>query len=294
VWVPNFEREKFFNGVTDLKDRGYTLVVKERPVDPELTVPTMFRQTEFSQVFQQIVDTYGVPNYKEANPALFTCITFPFLFGVMFGDIMHGSLLLGFSLWVYWAGKASSDALTPHLWGIKHFLLLMGIFSTFCGFCYNDYGSTPLYLFGRSCYDCVGDQCVQREGCVYPIGVDPTWFLSTSELTFMNSIKMKIAVIFGVAQMSLGICLKGSNNLFKKQYVDFVFEFLPQIIIMLALFGYMDYLIVIKWLTDWEGRTANSPSVISTMIDMFLNGGKPTIPTDEPLIAETWEVQTSV
>ena len=186
----------------------------------------MFRQTQFSRVFQQIVDTYGIPNYKEANPALFTCVTFPFLFGVMFGDVMHGSLLLGFALWIYWAGKASADALTPHLWANKHFLLLMGIFSTFCGFCYNDYGSTPLYMFGRSCYDCVDDQCVQKEGCVYPIGVDPTWYLSVQELTFMNSLKMKLSVIFGVAQMSMGICLKGSNFLYQRQYIDFFFEFL--------------------------------------------------------------------
>jgi vacuolar-type H+-ATPase subunit I/STV1 len=73
----------------------------------------------------------------------------------MFGDVMHGSLLLGFALWVYWAGQKNADSLTPMLWPIKHFLLLMGIFSTFCGFCYNDYSSVPLYLFGPSCYDIV-------------------------------------------------------------------------------------------------------------------------------------------
>jgi V-type H+-transporting ATPase subunit a len=32
--------------------------------------------------------------YKEVNPAIFACVTFPFLFGVMFGDIAHGSLML--------------------------------------------------------------------------------------------------------------------------------------------------------------------------------------------------------
>lgn len=40
-----------------------------------------------------ITNTYGVPRYKEINPALFSIMTFPFLFGVMFGDIGHGSLL---------------------------------------------------------------------------------------------------------------------------------------------------------------------------------------------------------
>ena len=223
-------------------------------------MPTCFRATQFSDVFQQIVDTYGVPNYKEANPALLTCVTFPFLFGVMFGDVMHGSLLLGFALWIYWAGQKRIDSITPYLWPIKHFLLLMGFFATFCGFCYNDYSSVPLYLFGRSCYELQPngpDQQigVQKEGCVYPFGIDPTWYLSTSELTYMNSVKMKLSVIFGVWQMSIGICLKGSNNLYYGHWVDFLFEFLPQIVVMMCMFGYMDMLIVWKWLTNWDGHT---------------------------------------
>ena len=44
--------------------------------------------------FQLLVNTYGVPCYREINPALFSLITFPFFFGVMFGDIGHGILLL--------------------------------------------------------------------------------------------------------------------------------------------------------------------------------------------------------
>ena len=46
------------------------------------------------------MNTYGVPRYMEINPGLFTVVTFPFLFGVMFGDILHGGLLLFFALYL--------------------------------------------------------------------------------------------------------------------------------------------------------------------------------------------------
>ena len=50
-----------------------------------------------------VVDQYEVPAYKEVNPGLFTSVSFPFLFGVMFGDIFAGSLLLIAGLYAVWA-----------------------------------------------------------------------------------------------------------------------------------------------------------------------------------------------
>jgi V-type H+-transporting ATPase subunit a len=52
--------------------------------------------------------------------------------------------------------------------------------------------------------------------------------------------------------MTLGVILKGFNYLRAKKMIDFWFEFLPQLIMLLALFGFMDLLIVVKWLTDYS------------------------------------------
>jgi V-type H+-transporting ATPase subunit a len=107
---------------------------------------------------------------------------------------------------------------------------------------------------------------------VYGFGVDPAWYTGHNELTFLNSLKMKIAVILGVAQMALGVILKGLNYRYQGKRVDFWFEFVPQIVMLLCLFGFMDLLIVVKWLTPFTDAPA--PSIIATMIAMGLNFGE--------------------
>lgn len=46
------------------------------------------------------MDTYGIPRYKESNPGLFTIVSFPFLFGLMFGDVGHGMGIVIFALYL--------------------------------------------------------------------------------------------------------------------------------------------------------------------------------------------------
>ena len=84
---------------------------------------------------------------------------------------------------------------------------------------------------------------------------------------------MKTAVIFGVAHMLLGIIIKGMNSAYFGRWAEFSFEFVPQLILMHAMFGYMDVLIVLKWLTDYSGIENQAPSIIQVMIGMFLEGG---------------------
>jgi hypothetical protein len=43
---------------------------------------------------------------------------------------------------------------------------------------------------------------------------------------------------------------------------------------LIGLFGYMDYIICLKWTSDWTGREGRAPAIIATMIGMFLQGGE--------------------
>jgi len=250
-----------------------------------LSPPTFFETNEFTWVVQEIVNTYGIPSFGEANPAVLTSISFPFLFGVMFGDIGHGGLLfIVAGALVYFADKLRHIEELEFLLSMRYLLLLMGFFATYMGLIYNDFMSIPLELFGPGCYsyDKARDKNAytkpdaKAQDCMYPFGFDPVWMNSESDITFYNSFKMKASVIMAIIHMSIGIILKGLNALHFNRKLDFYHEFIPQLILLLCLFGFMDVLIIQKWLTDWErvGDTSKAPSIINAMIGMFLKGGE--------------------
>ena len=107
----------------------------------------------------------------------------------------------------------------------------------------------------------------------YKFGIDPKWYISKNQLAFFNSLKMKLSVIVGVAHMTLGIILRGLNNIYFNDSIGFIFEFIPQLIFMLLLFGYMNVIIFIKWNTDYSADTSQAPSIITILMNLALKNG---------------------
>ena len=278
IWIPkiSFDYLKYkLNELINEKE-DFTLPVFHDSENLEAKVRTYFQMDDFVYPFQTIVNTYGIPRYKEVNPGLFTIISFPFLFGIMFGDIGHGFLILLLAIYIEFNKKSINEtkSILKDVLPYRYILLLMGLFSFFCGLIYNDCMAIPLSIF-KSCYFNVKNEkiSIRKDKCTYPFGMDPKWYSSSNELSFMNSFKMKWSVIIGVIQMTLGIILRGLNNLYFKDYIGFFFEFIPQIIFMNLLFGYMIALIFIKWNTDYIGNTDKAPSIITILMNLALKNG---------------------
>ena len=257
--------------------------------------PTLVRTNRFTASFQGIVDAYGVGRYQEVNPAPYTIITFPFLFAVMFGDVGHGLLMFLFALAMVLAEnrpavKTAQNEIWRTFFGGRYLLLLMGLFSVYTGFIYNECFSRATAIFpsgwsvaamanqsGWSDTFLAEHPLLTLDPNVtgvflgpYPFGIDPVWSLAVNHLSFLNSFKMKMSVLLGVTHMTFGVALGVFNHMHFGQWHRLLLETVPELVFLLALFGYLVFLIIYKWLRFTAADAASAPSVLIHFINMFL------------------------
>lgn len=295
AWVPAKQRRRVQEALQTAAARANSPVgTVFQPVITYEAPPTYHQTSKYTAAFQDIVDAYGMGRYREANPAVFTIVTFPFLFAVMFGDIGHGILMLFFASWLVLSEKKLAKQklgdILGMMFGGRYVILLMAIFSIYTGFIYNEFFSLVTTIFGGSKFACATDASITNPvdmemdhtlcptafstglalttpGKPYPFGIDPAWHGTRTELPYLNSLKMKMSIVFGVTQMNLGIIMSYTNQRYFSDSISTIFEFIPQMIFLNSLFGYLTFLIILKWVT---GSTAD---LYHTMIYMFLSPG---------------------
>ena len=251
-------------------------------IKAKIMPPTYHRTNKFTVGFQNIVDAYGIASYQEVNPGLFTIITFPFLFAVMFGDIGHGILVFLAAAALCWFEKPlmrkKLDEMSDTFFGGRYIILLMGIFSIYAGLLYNDMFSRSLHIWSSAFSFSEpepGQNSVTGEMVKDPylFGIDPAWHGADNSLVFTNSLKMKMSIVMGVVHMSFAICLNIPNYLHTRKPQLIIAEWLPQMLFLNSIFGYLVICIIIKWSTDWSQSSNGPPGLLNMLIYMFLSPG---------------------
>ncbi len=109
------------------------LVEVSRPVfeDPA-QVPFQYRNPRFLKAFEGLVDNYGHPRYGELDPTFLVALTFPLVFGLMFGDVGHGLVLLGLGVLIVYRVVPALNALA----GVGGVLVACGVTSMGFGLLY--------------------------------------------------------------------------------------------------------------------------------------------------------------
>jgi V/A-type H+-transporting ATPase subunit I len=173
-------------------------------------VPVKYQYPRFFGYFYTITNLFGVPNYNEVNPTPILALTFPIIFGFMFGDIGHGLMLaaLGFLFFRF----------TKSLSKIGGYLIICGVFGAIMG--------AVLYgeAFGKHIYS----------GLITPIGIVEVLngSISVSFADLMNV--FYFALFVGVFQISLGIVLGAINSLLQKKKEDAFLVHLPKLALFLT------------------------------------------------------------
>lgn len=219
AWCPTNSLGAIRTTLQDVNDRaGLAVPTIINQIQTNKTPPTYVRTNKFTEAFQTIVNAYGIPKYSEVNPGLYTVVTFPFLFAVMFGDMGHGFLMaMAAAVMIFWEKKllkTKLDELTYMAFYGRYIMLMMGLFSIYTGFLYNDIFSKSLTIFPSqwawpdSIKEGESVDASLKEDYRFPFGLDWNWHEAENSLLFSNSMKMKMSILLGwthVSSISLSV-----------------------------------------------------------------------------------------
>lgn len=171
------------------------------------STPTLVRIPFWTRPMQSVVDNFGVPAYHETNPMLFMLITFPVMYGLMFGDFGEGPLMLALGLFLWKLkkeGKKISDIFQPFVNGAE-LIVMLGIGVTIFGFIFGDFfGFETEKWFGFA-----------------PI-FSPTKGAINGDIANLQTYMIFI-LLFGVAHINFGLGLNVYNKLRNKNYQEAFF-----------------------------------------------------------------------
>ena len=93
-WVPSNQLKALESRLHEISQE-VLIDVKTNPDSPQMkSAPIALQHKKFFGGFQKLVTTYGLPGYNELDPTLLLVITFPLIFGAMFGDLGQGFLFV--------------------------------------------------------------------------------------------------------------------------------------------------------------------------------------------------------
>ncbi len=97
-WMPVDNLKSFNEGLEKIKDINCEVSDAENQVK---SVPVKMKNNFLIKPFEYFVSMYGLPSYGETDITAFVAVTYTLIFGMMFGDMGQGLVLMivGFLMW---------------------------------------------------------------------------------------------------------------------------------------------------------------------------------------------------
>lgn len=97
-WVPESSQHEIRQVLSERLIYPFYLSFETPGTDEFAQVPTKLREGPLVSPFQSLVGQYGLPQYCEFDPGLLFALSYTLMFGMMFGDVGHGSVIVGLAL----------------------------------------------------------------------------------------------------------------------------------------------------------------------------------------------------
>lgn len=92
-FIPKKQETEFTAQMSGIAEK-VEVTCRDADSDTRLITPVRLKNNWVVRPFEMFVDMYGLPAYKDVDPTPFVGITYILLFGIMFGDLGQGFLLM--------------------------------------------------------------------------------------------------------------------------------------------------------------------------------------------------------
>ena len=133
-WIAANKYRQFQKTLSELCSENFEITVTDTETfDIQVDIPTKLQNPKIFKPFEQLVTTFGTPNYKEIDPTILFAGLYVLMYGAMFGDVGQGALLLIFGI----LGKLFKKESNFNM--IFGLMIWVGTSSTIFGLLYGSY-----------------------------------------------------------------------------------------------------------------------------------------------------------
>jgi V/A-type H+-transporting ATPase subunit I len=169
----------------------------------EPTPPTLVKTPGWTRPLQSIVDNFGIPSYSETNPTPFMILTFPLIYGLMFGDIGEGLLFLAFGFFLLYLKRKKIKVFEIGQIFVNgaELVIMLGVGATIFGFVFGDFFGFDPPIPGY-----------------HPIFSPTTGAFDKIPNTTNLILYMEFVLFFGVAHYLSGLGISAYNKIRNHEY----------------------------------------------------------------------------
>ncbi|MCW8891026.1 MAG: V-type ATP synthase subunit I, partial [Sedimenticola sp.] len=124
-WIPVKSLTEVQSKLQDVLANPFSITASTPTRAQHGQVPTFLPTNWLTSPFSSLVKQYGIPRYGEINPTLVFAFSFIAMFGMMFGDVGHGLVIV----LAAWLGRNKLKSFTP-------FVICAGLSATLFGVLY--------------------------------------------------------------------------------------------------------------------------------------------------------------